>query len=574
MGVMAAIMMLCFGLVARGDEVDEATDPVRMILQRAVEALDESYDSWNFRPEETVDSTTFTINYIASLSTDGRRRLDRVMLLHADPNQDRLVTRDEAMRFLEIQLGLRWVSDDLLRVGNGKVVDFSGFLRADTDRNDEISEQEFVVAAWNSKGGKTDFGTLDANGDGSMTLAEYASRDGPNVHDINGWFQDADRDQDGRLSENELVQATPIHRQRLIRSNLAAFDDNADQHLSINEFRLSMLGNLNYPWENLPRDEDHDNALSFEEFQFHPRDLFQLQKRFFFHRLDRNRDNRLTLDEFEFEQQQSSSLFRISTGGEDLQQVYQSDRFPLIAAPSVSADGQAVLCHVVPPQGEHKAIVIVMSADGGETREICSGLMPSWSPSRGRFACSRYEGGAGVWIMRSDGNSERRIDDGWGAQWSPDGKYIAYTNDNSIRIYDVENQQSDVVMAKKEHPYRYIHPHLSWSPDSRRLAFRGNLDREVEIGVLAIEKRGDLATQLRRRFRTVDATGGDLTWTSDGQRLLFSLQSPKYGRSLIYQLQVDSEESPTIYPDGGTATSWLDVCAAPKGDCIFATATN
>ncbi len=198
----------------------------------------------------------------------------------------------------------------------------------------------------------------------------------------------------------ELIESTPISRQRLIQSNLAAFDEDSDRQLSLTEFRLSMLGNFNYPWESLPQDEDHDDALSFEEFTFHPRDLFQLQKRYYFHRLDRNGDNRLTLDEFEFEQQKSYGLYRISRGGEEVDEIYRSERFPTIGSPSVSNDGRSVLCHVISPQGEHKALIMVMSADGGETREICNGLMPSWSPSGSRFACSRYEGGAGVWIMR------------------------------------------------------------------------------------------------------------------------------------------------------------------------------
>ena len=570
-GLLVLSVTACFGGIGTvlGQSV-AADDPFELILQRAIDALDESYDSWNFRPEETVDSTTFTINYIASLSTDGRRRLDRVMILHADPNRDRLVTREEAIRFLEIQLGLRWASDDRLRLEDGRVVDFAGFLRADTDQNDEISQQEFVVAVWNSEGAKADFDALDANSDGRMTLAEYAAPDGPNVRDMSAWFHQADRNEDGLLSESELIEATPINRQHLIRSNVIAFDDDGDQQLSLTEFRLSMLGNVNYPWESLPQDEDHDDALSFEEFKFHPQDLFQLQKRYYFHRLDRNRDNRLTLDEFEFEQQKSYALYRISTGGEEVTEIYRNDRFPTIGSPSISADGSSVLCHAIPPQGEHKALIIVMSADGGETREVCNGLMPSWAPTGSRFACSRYEGGAGVWIMRSDGNPERRIDDGWGAQWSPNGNSIAYTNDNSIRIYDVASQKSRVALAKKDHPYRYIHPHLSWSPDSRRIAFHGNLDREVEIGVLTV---GD-QSELKRRFRTIDATGGDLTWTKDGRKLLFSMQSPRYARSLIYQLTVDSNDPPAIFPDGGTGTAWQDVCSSPDGASIVATAAE
>ncbi len=551
-------------------ESDSTEDPFEAILQRAVEALDESYDSWNFRPEETVDSTTFTINYIASLSTDGRRRLDRVLILHADPNRDRVVTRQEAVRFLEIQLGLRWVTDDPLRWDDGRVVDFAGFLRADTDQNDEISEQEFVVAVWNTDGAKEDFGAFDEDGDGRMTLSEYAREGGPHVLNIAKRFRDSDTDGNGRLSEAELAAATPLNRQHLIRSNVAAFDDDGDGELALVEFQLSMLGNYNYPWESLPEDEDHDDALSFEEFKFHPRDLFQLQKRYYFHRLDRNHDDRLTLDEFEFEQQKSYSLYRISRGGEELDKIYANDRFPTIGSPSVSADGRSILCHVVPPNGEHKSLIIALSADGGETRDVCSGLMPSWSPSGSRFACSRYEGGAGVWIMRADGNPERRIDDGWGAQWSPDGKSIAYTNDTSIRIYDVATGRSRVALAKEDHPYRYIQPSLAWSPDSQQIALLGNLDREIELGVLSL--RG--TPSVTRRFRTVDATGQKLSWTPDGRRILLCLDSPRYGRSLIYQLEVASDKPPSIFPDSGTGMDWQDVCSSPTGTYIVATAAQ
>jgi WD40 repeat protein len=552
---------------AEASDSEQPVDPMRLILQRASEAMDESYDSWNFRPEETVDSTTFTINYIASLSTDGQKRLDRVMILHVDPNRDRMVTRDEALRFLETQLGIRWVTGDRLRFDDGRVVAFAGFLRADTDQNDEISEQEFVVAVWDRDGAKADFAAMDANGNGAVTLTEYASPNGPNVRNMIELFERADVDGDGGLSERELLQVTPVNRRHLVRSNLVAFDDDADQLLSLTEFRISMLGNLNYPWEMLPQDENHDDAISFDEFQFHPRDLFQLQKRYYFHRLDGNGDDQLTIDEFDFEQQKSYSLYRISRGGEEVKEVYQSDRFPTVGAPSVSQDGQSILLHAIPPQGEHKALVVIMSADGNETREICHGLMPSWAPASGRFACSRYEGGAGVWIMRTDGNAERRIDDGWGAQWSPDGRSIAYTNDNSIRVYDLASGQSRIVLAKQEHPYRYVHPHLAWSPDSRRIAFYGNLDREVEIGVLDISR----GNELNQRFRTVDALTHDLTWMQDGKRLLFSMHSPRYGRSLIYQLQVDTRDPPKIFPDSGTGMSWEDVCSSPSGRYIVAT---
>ena len=61
-----------------------------------------------------------------------------------------------------------------------------------------------------------------------------------------------------------------------------------------------MHANVNYTWEAKLVDRDGDGWISYEEFAFNRVDLFQLQRRFYFHRLDRDGDQRLTVSEFEF----------------------------------------------------------------------------------------------------------------------------------------------------------------------------------------------------------------------------------------------------------------------------------
>ncbi len=520
-------------------------DPFFLMWQRAVEALDESYDQWNFRPEETVDSTTFTINYIASLATDGRRRLDRVMILHADPDRDRHVTRSEAVAFLETQIGLKWVTGDPLRLEDGRVLVFSEFLRADTDQNDRISRREFVVAMWDREGADVDFSRMDSNGDEQIDLKEYANEKGPNFRNIGDDFHQADVDSDGRLSRSELELALPLSRKHLLGTNLHAFDDDGDQCLSEQEYRLSMLGNFNYPWEQLPKDRNEDGEISFDEFQFHPRDLFQLQKRYYFHRLDLDNDGLLSGDEFEFKQERLHSLYSVIEQGAEPRLIYENKKYPKLGSPSLRPGGNEVLFHAIPPEGEHQALLMSLKRDGSEVREISHGLMPSWSPQGDRFTCSRYTNGASVWVMRTDGGAAKRIDDGWGSQWSPDGRWIAYRNDNGLLLFDVQSGKISKLLSKDKHPYRYLHPYLAWSPDAETIALFAEKDRSVELLILSV---GDLdgteeEPSYKICFQTTEAVGGELDWRDD-DALVFSMFSRERGRVIVYQVAASGNATP------------------------------
>ena len=548
----------------------EEADPFLRILKRAIEAMDESYDGWQYRPEETVDSTTFTINYNASISPDGQRRLDRGLILHADGDANRKISRDEAVRFLETQLGIRWITGDLLRTDNGDVVDFANFLRCDINKDDVLTKSEFVDTWWNSETDEQNFEAFDLDGNGAVNLSEFARQEGPYLRKPIRSFEAADTNGDKLLSQSELQAAIRTPRKHLVASNIKAFDDDGDKQLSLTEYRVSMLANFNYPWEMRPKDIDRDGLLSYKEFKFHTRDLFQLQRRYYFHRLDRDGNDKLDPSEFDFEPYKLHSLYRVSVNGENTEEIYRDEKFPVVSSPSVSADGTWVLFDASPPDRSNLTQIMLMKTNGDDVRDVCKGQMPSWSGKGSRFVCCRYEQGASIWIMNTNGTAHKRIDDGWAAQWSPDGKTIAYTNDNSIRLYDVASGKITTALAKGAHRYQYIYWNMSWSPDSRQLAFKGQTETHQEIGILSITG----PTNIQKRFSSNESMGEDLAWSPDGKRLLFNMYSPTHRRKLIFQLDVVGSTKPRLVPEINTSMPWTSICFSPDGKWMILASPN
>lgn len=545
-------------------------DPYDGLLEQAVDAMDQSYDGWDQRQAEQMNSTFFAINFAASLATDNRRRLDREIVSQADPNGDHMVTRDEAKRFLEIQLGIRWVDGTRLRLGNGRVVNFARFLRSDANSDDVVSKSEFVTHWWRAETAEEDFNSLDRNGDDKLTLSEFARADGPNIVDPVLTFRKADTDLDALLDADELTAATPDYRANLISSTLRGFDGNQDGKISLNEYLLSMLGNYNYPWNSLPRDDNNDQRLSFEEFVFFgDRSLFQLQRRYFFHRLDVDADQRLSGGEFEFKLKSVNSLTRYDIGSGEAVVLFRQREFPSCGSPSVSADGKWILFDAASIEGISKTRVMKMTADGQDVQDLCDGLMPSWSPDGSQFACSRYTGGSGVWIVAADGGAKKRVSDGWAAQWSPDGKSIAFTRNNSLCVYDVQSEEIRVVLEKNAHPYQYIFWNMSWSPDSKQMVFKGRLTNKQEIAIVNMTGKPDL----ERMFASEKHLAPDLAWSPDGRRILFSMHSPKTNKNQIHQLAPGSDQ-PELLPGLSDDQSWGSVGFSPDGKWLVLSSTD
>lgn len=94
-----------------------------------------------------------------------------------------------------------------------------------------------------------------------------------------------------RLSECLTQNAAGDH--EILKIFFRGFDTDYDAVLTLNEYRISPLGNRNYPWQDRLVDESGDGQISYGEYTFDAVDLFRLQRRLYFHRMDLDFDGAL-----------------------------------------------------------------------------------------------------------------------------------------------------------------------------------------------------------------------------------------------------------------------------------------
>ena len=180
-----------------------------------------------------------------------------------------------------------------------------------------------------------------------------------------------------------------------------------------------------------------------------------------------------------------------------------------------------------------------LTSGGGNSR-------PRWSPDGKRIA---YVNGGRLWVMRGDGTLKKRLTTraAAGPSWSPDGKWIAFGSlscSGGPGVYRVAagGGQPEVLFPREcqgeDLPAEIAPPGartgslterlrtddaVAWSPDGRRIAFRGGDCESVYDACLSV---GTLASGAEE---TVAAYGGGGTqnrgfavvpdWRRDGARL-------------------------------------------------------
>lgn len=539
-------------------------DPLNDLVEDAVIALDESYDHWELRPNELVSAHTFVSNFLESISPGRKRFVTGRIIERADVNMDGKISRGEARQFIQQQLGVRLRTGPRLRELTGRLVRYDRFLEMDIDDDGLITRAEFLDG-WPEA--EVDFATIDRDHSQSLTYQEYSDPRSPFFFDPVEWFREADSDFNAFLSPEELKMSVEPNRMHLADASLRSFDVDRDQQLSLREYRVSMLSHYNYPWDRRPLDRDRDGKLSYDEFVFDTVDLFQLQRWFFFHRLDLDRDQLLSTEEFNFLELAPLSIRAYSVEGGDSKILHENLNNPDCGWPSISPDGKQVLFHQLSSNGSREGSIVIASTEEPFTRVICRGTHPSWSANGQNFVCQRGSRNQEIWILDSGGLAGRKIAPGHAPKWSPDGKHISYLHDNGVSIFDIETGQIRSILIREDHPFQDLGNDIAWSPDSTRLAVVGNFVATSQLLILSTEEQLKGHVQIRYSFDV--ACRANLNWTQrDG--ILVSVKENESRRNRLMSLDPDSDNPPIPTERFQQFFGLRSACLTPDGKWYIA----
>jgi Tol biopolymer transport system component/Ca2+-binding EF-hand superfamily protein len=515
-------------------------DPVVVLAETKLARLARDWKGRDKNGDELLAPDEFQAAAISALVPG----LESTGFADWDLNRDGQVSLQEAARVLDVAYGVRIPSGELVRDKTGRVVDLRMFYGMNPDANGKVKREAYIKAL----GGSPDvaekwFPTIHKPGNELFGFSEFTTSS--HRTDPVAQFLNMDVDLDGLLSRKEL-EALPAGWGPDGINWLDGFDDDRDGMYSLREFLLIPHVNLLVAWH-AARDEDDDGKLQPEEFRFRPGIELAALGAEYFRRLDVNQDHSLSLDEYPFAtSHQPPNEIHVQFADGKTVKIAIPD-YPNIYSPEISPDVKWVA--VDGWKRGHSSLaahLLICSVETDEVRDLGIGCIPQWSADGRKIAFSRY--GRGVFIRNFEGDADEQSIDprGWAIEFSPDGKQTAYVKgNNNFVIHDIATNEKRAVFADGQSPYNYIEHNFTWSPDSRRICFKGHRPNEVvDVGIVNTTG-GDPNLQVLCDARDVSS---DFSWLPDGKRVMFARHPAGAMRTQIFEIDPDGQKPSVRYP--------------------------
>jgi len=209
--------------------------------------------------------------------------------------------------------------------------------------------------------------------------------------------------------------------------------------------------------------------------------------------------------------------------------------------------------------------VFVVSANGGEPKELGIGKSPTWSADDKQIVFAVPRGSSetknGTWIMNADGTGRQWLFAGGRPACSPDGSRIAFVNavegNDKVFVYDLLTAETETVLKED-----YLHVFgCAWSPDAKQICFVGNRrNNPVELAV--IDAAG---SDKFYKVRLTDNIGRDPNWAPGSRILLWMVVD---GAPRLHAIDPASDEMPTVLGSQAVPQQNIDASWSPDGKRI------
>lgn len=534
-------------------------DPMQILIDQIMSALDKSLDNWDTKPEVEIDANGFVTALAQRFQKYGIQPAER----DADSNGDGKVSRVEARRFLEIQFGIRRSDGKMLRLPSGRVVNYMLYLHVDLNNDDKLQRTEFIERSYGDPNTVVkEFDSVNANGDDNLSFDEWCQVPWRSVSDPVMEFRQMDTNFDAFVDPGELRAGSPEWKRGITDGVFPAFDLNKDKKLSLLEYQLTMQANMVLPWQTALSDKNGDETLTFDEFKVHPT-LFPLLQMVYYHRLDQNSSGSLEPNEYTFTRRTPDEFFVMNADGTGWKSLFRFEGHTACGSPAVSPDGTKIAFDAWAKNQQGGSTLYVMSIDGGDPREIALGMMPNWSSDGKTLACSRSSPTYGAWLMAVEGNNHKHINPGWGAQFSPDGTRLAFTEGAVLKVYNVDDESTDTLLEGNDNPYRQIYWNSCWSPDGKRLCFKGvKADGTQEVA--SVNTNAD-KPELKIHHSGKVAVNADFAWHPTESRVVFSMFCAERKHTQMYEFDPQRNAPPTLVKGQDETRNNTDMTWTPDG---------
>lgn len=209
--------------------------------------------------------------------------------------------------------------------------------------------------------------------------------------------------------------------------------------------------------------------------------------------------------------------------------------------------------------------VFIVSADGGEPKELGIGKSPSWSADDKQIVFAIPRGSSetrnGTWVMNADGTGRQCLFAGGRPACSPDGSRLAFVNavdgNDKVFVYDLLTAETQTVLTED-----YLHVFgCAWSPDSTQICFVGNR-RNNPIELAIIDAAG---SDKFYKVRLTDNIGRNPNWAPGSKILLWIVVD---GVPRLHAIDPASDEMPAPLGPQPAPQQNIDASWSPDGKRI------